>query len=125
VLKKKCSKGKNVGIETKQQIENTKKLQQINIVYWILVAVMLILVGYVYVIPLLLDIPYVVSNDYYSVEGEIIEKGERRIGAKITIKDKEDIIKVSVLGSDMEVGDYVKVLYLPHSKDGTIVECGE
>ena len=89
VLKKKCSKGKNVGIETKQQIENTKKLQQINIVYWILVAVMLILVGYVYVIPLLLDIPYVVSNDYYSVEGEIIERVKGVLVQKLQSKIKK------------------------------------
>ena len=79
-----------------------------------------------YVGPFILDVPALVSGNYEVVEGTSLSKKykSRYPDRIIEIKDDEsgEVISVEVKYDKVDKGDHVVVKYLPHSKQGKVVE---
>lgn len=79
-------------------------------------------------IPAILDIPNVVQQDYCLVSGKVEswnysreDELEERVVSIVDGQTGEEVF-VNVYGKGIRKGTYMKVLYLPHSKYGTILE---
>lgn len=74
--------------------------------------------------PLIKDIPHLISNEYKSIEGKSIndsKEGYKRQERTVTIVDPNTHkkVKITFLGNkDIEKGDYLKLYYYPNSKIG-------
>lgn len=80
------------------------------------------------VIPAIKDFPYVLQEDYLQAEGAVTvwdfsdgEKQEVR-GVGILDENTKQEVFVTVYSRGIHEGEHLKIMYLPNSKYGTIIE---
>ena len=86
---------------------------KIAIPFWIIVC---------YGIPVVKDLPYIVSGDYCYVEGMVLEKNKRAATVEIEDRKTGEIVEVSVKNERVSVGNWRTVKYLPNEKIGIVVD---
>ncbi len=116
-------------IKWENAVESKKKWvkkneRKLNNICFILLIVMSVVVLKVRIVPYLLDIPYIIDNNYSIIEGIAKEKDHGGSDTKevreVEIADeKGNAEKISFFGEYIDKGDKVTVVYLPHSKFGT------
>ena len=86
---------------------------KIAIPFWIIVC---------YGIPVVKDLPYIVSGDYCYVDGMVLEKNKRAATVEIEDRKTGEIVEVSVKNARVSVGNWRTVKYLPNEKIGIVVD---
>ena len=86
---------------------------KIAIPFWIIVC---------YGIPVVKDLPYIVSGDYCYVDGMVLEKNKRAAPVEIEDRKTGEIVEVSVKNARVSVGNWRTVKYLPNEKIGILVD---
>ena len=86
---------------------------KIAIPFWIIVC---------YGIPVVKDLPYIVSGDYCYVDGMVLEKNKRAATVEIEDRKTGEIVEVSVKNERVSVGNWRTVKYLPNEKIGIVVD---
>ena len=86
---------------------------KIAIPFWIIVC---------YGIPVVKDLPYIVSGDYCYVDGMVLEKNKRAATVEIEDRKTGEIVEVSVKNARVSVGNWRIVKYLPNEKIGIVVD---
>ena len=86
---------------------------KIAIPFWIIVC---------YGIPVVKDLPYIVSGDYCYVDGMVLEKNKRAATVEIEDRKTGEIVEVSVKNARVSVGNWRTVKYLPNEKIGSVVD---
>lgn len=126
IRKKRWIKWEKTSPDMKQTIKKHEKT--LNNCSKIFVGTALIFMYLVMGIPLIMDIPNVISEKYLSVEGEVVEwnfsredqKKERSIG--IIDSKTNQKVNVVVYSYGIQKGEYIEAIYLPHSKYGVVKE---
>ena len=126
IRKKRWIKWEEMSPDMKQTIKKREKT--INRSIKIFVGAALIFMYLVMGVPLIMDIPNVISEKYLSVEGEVVEwdfsrenrKKERSIG--IIDSKTNQKVNVVVYSYGIKKGEYIEAIYLPHSKYGIVKE---
>lgn len=126
IRKKRWIKWEKMSPDMKQTIKKREKT--INRSIKIFVGAALIFMYLVMGVPLIMDIPNVISEKYLSVEGEVVEwdfsrenqKKERSIG--IIDSKTNQKVNVIVYSYGIKKGEYIEAIYLPHSKYGIVKE---
>lgn len=126
IRKKRWIKWEKMSPDMKQTIKKREKT--INRSIKIFVGAALIFMYLVMGVPLIMDIPNVISEKYLSVEGEVVEwdfsrenrKKERSIG--IIDSKTNQKVNVVVYSYGIKKGEYIEAIYLPHSKYGIVKE---
>lgn len=74
-----------------------------------------------FVIPLVRDLPYIISGDYCYVEGVVIEEGDKSF---VVIRDDqtENTIRIDVKNKSLSLGDRAIIKYLPNQEIGVVVK---
>lgn len=107
-----------------------KHRKRINGILNILAVVIVIFAGK-YVLLFVLDIPYIIENDYCIVEGVVTGNAtgkstasweQRDIGVLDSLTGEE--VKVHVFYERIEEGTYLAVSYLPHTHYGEVISKG-
>ena len=86
---------------------------KIAIPFWIIVC---------YGIPVVKDLPYIVSGDYCYIEGMVLEKKEDSGTVKMVDKEFTELVEINVKNARMPVGSWGIVKYLPNEKIGVVIE---
>ena len=86
---------------------------KIAIPFWIIVC---------YGIPVVKDLPFIVSGDYCYVDGMVLEKNKRAATVEIEDRKTGEIVEVSVKNARVSVGNWRTVKYLPNEKIGIVVD---
>lgn len=126
IRKKRWIKWEEMSPDMKQTIKKREKT--INRSMKIFVGAALIFMYLVMGVPLIMDIPNVISEKYLSVEGEVVEwdfsrenrKKERSIG--IIDSKTNQKVNVVVYSYGIKKGEYIEAIYLPYSKYGIVKE---
>lgn len=126
IRKKRWIKWEEMSPDMKQTIKKREKT--INRSIKIFVGAALIFMYLVMGVPLIMDIPNVISEKYLSVEGEVVEwdfsrenrKKERSIG--IIDSKTNQKVNVVVYSYGIKKGEYIEAIYLPYSKYGIVKE---
>ena len=126
IRKKRWIKWEKMSPDMKQTIKKREKT--INRSIKIFVGAALIFMYLVMGVPLIMDIPNVISEKYLTVEGEVVEwnfsrenqKKERSIG--IIDSKTNQKVNVVVYSYGIKKGEYIEAIYLPHSKYGIVNE---
>ena len=126
IRKKRWIKWEEMSPDMKQTIKKREKT--INRSMKIFVGAALIFMYLVMGVPLIMDIPNVISEKYLTVEGEVVEwnfsrenqKKERSIG--IIDSKTNQKVNVVVYSYGIQKGEYIEAIYLPHSKYGVVKE---
>lgn len=98
-----------------------------NMVCHIFMLVTLILFSVSYYIPMALDLPSVIKNDFISDNGEVVRWDFSQPNTSklrhISIKDENgNITELRLVVKEMHPGDYIYVEYWEHSKIGHVVK---
>lgn len=124
--KKRIIKWEEASFDFKKTIKKNEK--KINSTIKIIIGISLLFVIFWLFIPAILDIPNVVQQDYCLVSGKVEswnysreDELEERVVSIVDGQTGEEVF-VNVYGKGIRKGTYMKVLYLPHSKYGTILE---
>lgn len=78
-----------------------------------------------FVIPLIRDLPYIISGDYCYVEGVVIEESLNNTEkGVVVIRDDqtENTIRIDVKNKSLSLGDRAIVKYLPNQEIGVVVK---
>ena len=86
---------------------------KIAIPFWIIVC---------YGIPVVKDLPYIVSGDYCYIEGMVLEKKGDSGTVKMVDKEFTELVEINVKNARMPVGSWGIVKYLPNEKIGIVVD---
>ena len=73
-------------------------------------------------IPLVKDLPYIISGDYCYIEGMVLEKKEDSGTVKMVDKEFTELVEINVKNARMPVGSWGIVKYLPNEKIGIVVD---
>ena len=122
--KKRWIKWEKLSLDVQQTVKRNEK--KINRGITIFFAISLLFMYIVRVVPAIMDIPNVVYDNYLMAEGRVVSwdySRENKIEERsITILDSKTKKEVTVIvySYGIREGDYIEVMYLPHSKLGTI-----
>ena len=73
-------------------------------------------------IPLVKDLPYIISGDYCYIEGMVLEKKGDSRTVEMVDKEFTEIVEINVRNARMPVGSRGIVKYLPNEKIGVVVD---
>lgn len=73
-------------------------------------------------IPLVKDLPYIISGDYCYIEGMVLEKKGDSRTVEMVDKEFTEIVEINVRNARMPVGSRGIVKYLPNEKIGIVVD---
>ena len=73
-------------------------------------------------IPLVKDLPYIISGDYCYIEGMVLEKKGDSRTVEMVDKEFTEIVEINVKNARMPVGSRGIVKYLPNEKIGVVVD---
>lgn len=73
-------------------------------------------------IPLVKDLPYIISGDYCYIEGMVLEKKGDSRTVEMVDKEFTKIVEINVRNARMPVGSRGIVKYLPNEKIGVVVD---
>lgn len=94
----------------------------------VIMGMLLLYLFVTFTVPSIKDVPYIVENKYIEVSGRALKdssKDSRGIARNLFIVgEEEEQIKVELCGEcdDINIGDEVKVIYLPNTAYGYVVE---
>ena len=104
-----------------------------NDIYFLRAICIVLLIGAVFMVSflaeVLLDLPFILKKEYCSLYGYAAEdcKGgadvdyERR-NIKVIKEDGEAVSGITVFSDYIEKGEYMELIYLPHTKYGAVIE---
>ena len=73
-------------------------------------------------IPVVKDLPYIISGDYCYIEGMVLEKKGDSGTVKMVDKEFTELVEINVKNARMPVGSWGIVKYLPNEKIGVVVD---
>lgn len=73
-------------------------------------------------IPLVKDLPYIISGDYCYIKGMVLEKKGDSRTVEMVDKEFTEIVEINVRNARMPVGSRGIVKYLPNEKIGVVVD---
>lgn len=124
VRKKRIIKWEQAPADTSSFIKKNEK--KINGILKVIIGIGCLFGNVYLVIPSLLDLPSVINQDYEIVSGTVDSwnySDEERVkfrGVRIESSDYGEMVWVNVFDKGIHKGDYLVVMYLPHSKYGKI-----
>lgn len=110
-----------------KDLEYTKKHQgKVDIFLKVAGNISIVILFWSYILPVLKDLPAVLTGDYQLIEGKAITYagiGNRREPNVVTIEEEngEKICLRFYTSEPIEKGDFLKVVYLPNLKRGTLL----
>lgn len=116
---------KNKNVIYLDEAVSKKTAKRVNIIAKIVGGIIFALIFVWWTIPAIQDIPFVIENKYKTVTGYAVSEDSGRDTRKIrsfTVEDENHKrIHVSVYAENVYVGDYMKIVYLPHMQVGTVI----
>lgn len=99
---------------------------RVNLVAKIILGLLIIVSNVEATVPRMLDLPYVIRHEYKTFEGYTTSRsmGKSDINGyerNFNIKNEDEEIHITTYTYRVEVGIYMKVNYLPHSKLATVI----
>ena len=102
------------------------RLKVIDIILKLLVGPVIAICAWTYVLPFTLDIPDMITGNYQYVEGTVLSKqyNSRYANRLIKVEDEDtgETVTISCDYNKANKGDYIKIKYLKHTKEGVVVE---
>ncbi|MGC6767721.1 hypothetical protein [Enterococcus sp. LJL51] len=105
-----------------------KHEKKVNLVVKVLFLLWMSIVMWGLVVPGIRDIPNVLNGDYKTIEGTALTSAgtsNQRVPKIVTIQDKQKNEQIRLRfysAKSIQKGDFLKVVYLPHLKRGTLLE---
>lgn len=103
-----------------------KTARKVNIITKIVVGIFFAIIFEGNIIPAIQDIPYILENKYEMVTGYAVStdfgRDTEHLRQFIVEDENHKRIRVNVYTENVYVGDYMKIVYLPHTHAGSVLE---
>ncbi len=102
------------------------RLKVVDTILKLIVGPVIAICAWTYVLPFTLDIPDMITGNYQYVEGTVLSKqyDSRYANRLIKVEDEDtgETVTISCDYNKANKGDYIKIKYLKHTKEGVVVE---